>query len=148
MAIRGPKPKDPSQLRSGRGGGGGKDWTEVVDEPYSGSRPALPRKRTIMVAGQRTTEAVLPATREWWKAIGRMPHCALWSAGDWQFALTTAYVADMAFRGSVSAASELRNRERVLGTTYEFRRDLRIRYVEPRPALAVVHVAEEDFSDL
>jgi hypothetical protein len=33
--------------------------------------------------------------------------------------------------GSMPAVSELRQRERILGTTVDFRRDLRIRYVEP-----------------
>lgn len=61
-----------------------------------------------------------------------MPHCILWTPSDWSFALTTAMVADAAFSGGVGAATELRNREKVLGTTVDFRRNLRIRYVEPK----------------
>lgn len=60
-----------------------------------------------------------------------MPHCKLWTPGDWQFAILTAHVADMAYRGHTGSAAELRNREKVMGTTYEYRRDQRIRYVAP-----------------
>ena len=34
--------------------------------------------------------------------------------------------------GPIGLATELRNREKVLGTTIDSRRDLRIRYTEPR----------------
>lgn len=128
MAIRGPKPKDPSQLRRNSGFA---EWTEVPDVPYDGPRPDLPARRTITLAGQQKTVAVLPLTRDWWEAVSTMPHCKLWTPGDWRFALTTALVADMAYRGHTGSAAELRNREKVMGTTYEYRRDQRIRYVTP-----------------
>ena len=64
-----------------------------------------------------------------------MPHCILWSASDWQFALDTAAVAAPFHAGEdlrPALATELRNREKLLGTTWDMRRDLRIRYV-PAP---------------
>lgn len=131
MPIRGSKPKDPSQVRR-TNRNDVSQWTEVVNEPYTGPCPELPATRTIMQAGQRVEVPVLDATAGWWEAISAMPHCTLWSPSDWRFALTTALVADMAYRGNNAAATELRNREKVIGTTVAFRRDLRIRYVEPR----------------
>lgn len=59
-----------------------------------------------------------------------MPHCTLWSKSDWMFALGTAFIADMMFCGDRQAAGELRQREKIMGTTLDARRDLRIRYVE------------------
>jgi hypothetical protein len=51
-----------------------------------------------------------------------------------------------ASHGSVSAMSELRQREKIMGTTVDARRDLRIQYVEPQilesvPA-AVINIDE------
>ena len=78
-----------------------------------------------------------------------MPQCRLWAASDWQFAITTALVADMAYRDSNAAATELRNRERVLGTTMEYRRDLRIRYVDgPAEQPAPEVTALDDYRNL
>ena len=88
-------------------------------------------------------------TRQWWDTVSTMPHCVLWSPADWMFALTTATVADAAFCGISSAATELRNREKVLGTTVEYRRDLRIRYVDPvvkEKSAEVANIA--DYRDL
>lgn len=59
-----------------------------------------------------------------------MPRCVLGSPSDWQFALMTAMVADLTYRGITSAMAKLRNRYRVMGSAVEFRRDLRIPYVE------------------
>lgn len=61
-----------------------------------------------------------------------MPHCCLWTAADWQFAFDTALVAARFHGGDVKAAYELRAREKVMGTTLDARRDLRIRYMEPQ----------------
>lgn len=56
----------------------------------------------------------------------------LWQASDWQFAMdTTDITAAWIDGGTVGLATELRNREKVLGTTLDYRRDLRIRYTEP-----------------
>ena len=45
-------------------------------------------------------------------------------------------------------ASELRYREAVLGATQDSLRALRIRYIEPRYALATVRSIETDYRDL
>jgi hypothetical protein len=62
-----------------------------------------------------------------------MPHCDLWSDSDWEFAARTVVLVGRFDAGEVRLAKEIRDRERVLGTTWDYRRDLRIRYV---PAVA------------
>jgi len=76
------------------------------------------------------------ATVAWWKALRIMPHCALWTETDWQFALTTAMLhAQVWGEEKVPAGipGELRQRERAMGCTDEARRGLRIRYIDPEP---------------
>ncbi len=76
--------------------------------------------------------------RDLWTAWSSMPHCALWRASHWAFALGTLELAASAFGDGAKASlwAELRNRERVMGTTWSFRQDLRIRYVDPAVAQA------------
>jgi hypothetical protein len=50
-------------------------------------------------------------------------------------------VADLAARGVLGAATELRQRERIIGRTVDARRDLRFRYV---PAIDGEPVSERD----
>jgi len=121
MPMTGTKPKGEIRRRNKPV----HDWTEVDAVPFEGG-PKLPATKP----GERTWPA---ATRRWWKAIARMPHCILWDESDWIFALDTAFVAAAFHGGDIKVATELRNREKVLGTTVDFRRDLRIRYVEPKP---------------
>jgi hypothetical protein len=97
------------------------DWIEVADVRFAGS-PALPKVQ----AGQPSWPT---QTQRWWKAISTMPHCALWGEEDWAFAIDTAFVSAQFHRGDIKAATELRQREKVMGTTLDARRDLRIRYV-------------------
>lgn len=89
----------------------------------------------LAALGLQTTRTIperWPAeTRRWWRAVSRMPHCALWTESDWQYALDTACVAAAFHSGDARVAGELRQREKVLGTTQDARRDLRVRYVEP-----------------
>jgi hypothetical protein len=78
-----------------------------------------------------------------------MPHCVLWSEADWVFAEHTARLVAAFDSGDLRLATEIRNRERVLGTTHDFRRDLRIRYVkavagEPGPKVTRM----SDYRDL
>lgn len=139
MPVAGRKPKDgPVRHHTPAA----HDWVEVVSAPFAG-RPlvGLPSKRRITDRyGEVRVSAWEPMTKTWWKTISSMPHCRLWTIADWQFAVATAVIADKTFRGDSSAAAELRQREKILGTTIDARRDLRIRYVlkidEPR--LAVV----------
>lgn len=135
MAIRGPKPKDSSRLHQKSRS---QPWTEVPNVRYAGKVPRLPIYRVFQDREGQHRVKLDPMTRSWWKVISRMPHCVNWAPSEWQFAITTALVYDSAVRGNNAAAVELRNREKVLGTTLESRRDLRIRYVDPAPKLEVV----------
>lgn len=118
------------------------DWTEVENVPYTGERPELPTHRMVMnPKGELQEWPIEQRTHDWWAAVTSMPHCVLWSKSDWQFALDTAMVHADAAHGKTTAMAELRMREKIMGTTVDARRDLRIRYVEPEadaPEIAVV----------
>lgn len=107
------------------------EWVEVVDVPYLGDRPELPETRTVVTRDGQETVTLQKMTRDWWGVISTMPHCVLWSKADWMFALASAVVADAAFCGIASAATELRQREKDMGATVEYRRANKIRYVDP-----------------
>jgi hypothetical protein len=99
------------------------DWIEVVDVPFQGG-PKLPKDGRTWPTW----------TKRWWGVVSTMPHCVLWTDSDWEFALDTAVLkAKFHTEPAAGLATEIRNRERVLGTTADYRRDLRIRYVE-KPA--------------
>jgi hypothetical protein len=119
MPVAGRKPRESGQIRHRKTPA--HDWVEVEDVPYAGDVPDLPDR----------TDGWPAVTVQWWAAVSRMPHCVLWTDADWRFAIDTALVAAMFHEGSFRAATELRNREKVMGTTYDSRRDLRIRYIEP-----------------
>lgn len=123
---------------------------EVVNVPYEGWRPDFIRSRTIVTREGQETVSLQDMTVAWWGVVSSMPHCSLWEPSDWMFALATATVADAAFCGVASAMTELRNREKVLGTTVEFRRDLRIRYVDAEPdnVLSAEVAKLDDYRDL
>src|SRR5881396_878173 len=113
MPARGGKPKAEHRRRNAPV----LEWQEVPDIYYDGA-PGLP----------------LPVTQEtadWWADVSSMPHCILWKKADWRFAIETAYVCEAFHRGQPERAAELRIREKVMGTTLDALRDLRIRYVEP-----------------
>ena len=124
------------------------DWIEVADKPYAGPRPSLPPTRTITTQFGLKDIDLRELTHAWWDAVSTMPHCLLWTPSDWSFALATAIVADAAYCGGVGAATELRNREKVMGTTVDYRRALRIRYVEPKPVKVAEGAALDDYRDL
>lgn len=116
MGGRGPAPKDPARRR--RRNLPVYEWLDVEDVPYSGPIPVeLP-------------EDFCEATRHWWAVCSTMPHCVLWAESDWHFALDTARIAEVFNRNPAKVQRELRQRERVLGFTFDARRYLRIRYVE------------------
>ena len=108
------------------------DWTEVVAVPYVGERPSIGRAPA--------------ATKRWWAVISTMPHCVLWTPADWQFAVDTSRIHAAFARGDMVRAQELRVREKVMGTTYDALRDLRIRYVDVS-AKAPAPVADPQVSD-
>lgn len=147
MAIAGRKPAASGQTRHRVKPS--TEWTEVPNVPYSGEVPELPGDRTILTREGQGQVTLQPLTLQWWKSVSSMPHCILWAPSDWMFALTTATVADAAFCGISSAATELRNREKVMGTTVEYRRDLRIRYVDADVKVESAEVTNiADYRDL
>lgn len=116
------------------------EWTEVPNVAFEGRK--LPAKRPDGRTWPKWT-------RDWWRAVSTMPHCALWSEGDWRFAIETALVAAQLHEGDMKMATELRNREKVLGTTVDYRRDLRIKYVDPEPEQPDTEVTRlDDYRDL
>ena len=72
-----------------------------------------------------------PRTRAKWKAWSSMPHCVHWSPAAWEFALDCIELAALICDGETKYMTELRNRERILGTTLDARLSQRIRYVGP-----------------
>lgn len=117
MARPGTKPKPEDQRRNPTNRAL-VDWVQVVDKPYAGKVPRLPW-------------TPMPETKRWWQVVTKMPHCVLWDDGDWQFAVDTAHVHEVFLKtGQINAASELRQREKLMGMTWDARRDLRIKYVE------------------
>lgn len=149
MAVRGVKPQE-NPLHAGRGRV--HEWSEVVNAPYAGTVPVRLPTKTVRLLPFGGTEdlPVHPMTKAWWKAISRMPHCVLWTESDWHFALATALVADRFHYGHNSSATELGRREKVLGTTVDARRDLRIRYVDPpaAPSDGATVTRLDDYRDL
>lgn len=119
MAHRGPAGKAVKHGRTPNA-----EWTEVADVPYAGPSPDLPR----LPNRRKWNELVL----QWWEQVRTMPHCVVWRNTDWMFAIETAlqkheyYASD---DRTTTAATEIRRREAMLGTTAEARRQLRIRYV-------------------
>ncbi len=134
MPVAGAKPKeDRSQVRHRVPAV--HDWTEVEDVPFTRA-PKLPeREKQVSWADAGAVGGSWPqSTLRWWEAVSTMPHAKLWTKAEWVFAMDTAEVHARtmeAWRGYTG--TELRNREKLLGMTADNRRDLRIRYVEPKP---------------
>jgi hypothetical protein len=100
------------------------DWVTVDNVPFEDGM-VLPESRADGRAWPDRTKAK-------WDAWRSMPHAKLWGPAEWSFAVDTlCLAASFHESGEARFATELRNRERVLGTTTEYRRDLRIRYVDP-----------------
>jgi hypothetical protein len=117
MPVAGRKPKPPGQAVHRNKSE--IEWREVVNVPYAGESPDLPE---LTAHGEEWSAFA----RTWWRTIRSMPHCILWSQSDWLFAIATADLVS-AYR---SHAPEIRQREKILGTTDDARRDLRIRYID------------------
>src|SRR4030095_5189164 len=106
-------------------------WTEVLDVPFEGA-PRMPARRA-------NGDSWGSWDRAWWRAISRLPHCILWTAADWRYALDALEIAARFHEGgATSLAAELRIREMQLGTTWGSRKDLRIRYVDRLSAPAPI----------
>lgn len=110
------------------------DWLEVENVPFADG-PELP---DAGVPGLSNPNSGSPTpwprrTRDKWDAWRTMPHCKLWGPAEWDFALDSIGMAALYhITGEQKYATELRNREKILGTTMDFRRSLRIRYTEPK----------------
>jgi len=132
MALPGKEPKDRRHGRNSLA-----DWTEVDDTPFEG-------RALAKMPGVKWRAPVL----SWWATVSTMPHCSLWSDGDWQFALDTALLKQLWWEQFSSKDSkphstlstEIRRREDQMGTTVEARRKLRIRYVPVEAADAAAAV--------
>lgn len=120
------------------------DWQEFPNVAYTGPRPELPTSRTVLKDGEPVEYPLEKRTRQWWDAVSKMPHCVVWQDSDWAFAVETAMVHAVAAHGNISAMAELRMREKVLGTTLDARRDLRIRYIEPEQETTLAAVPKLD----
>jgi len=141
MPARGAKPKPPGQAVTRHAG---LDWTEVPDVPFTGGPQLRPNRRN----GKPWPEA---AKRKW-AAWSTMPHAATWTEADWEFAFDSIEIAAAMMGGFdqepvVQYASELRNREKVMGTTADYRRDIRVRYTDPPSGTAKV-VGLDDYRNL
>lgn len=146
MPMPGPAPKDNARRRNAPV----VEWTEVLDVPFAGA-PRLPARAR---PGGKTWPT---RTKAWWKAVSTMPHCIRWTESDWSFAIDTAILAAEFHEGQAAAATELRQREKIMGTTADARRALRIRYLQPaaaetddeEPELPAASVSRlEDYRDL
>lgn len=135
MAVAGPKPKaDRSQVRHRVEPV--HEWTEVDDVPFAAAPPLRTRATggiSVMQTGAENSVDWPDATRGWYRAISTMPHAKLWTPAEWEFVFDSAEIHARtmeAWRGYTGA--EIRAREKLLGTLADYRRDLRIRYVEPK----------------
>lgn len=117
MAIQGRKPKPEGQAvnRSKPA----HDWIEVENVPFTGRAPALP-KDVIWSA----------ASKKRWAVIRRMPHASIWGPGDWEYAVDYLRVFEAHHH---DPTAELRLRGNELGLSAGALRDLRIRYIDPKP---------------
>lgn len=112
------------------------DWIDVDNVPFTGAPPLRDRATggvSVMEVGAANSEDWPKATLEWWHDISRMPHAKLWTASEWRYAMDTAEIHARtmeAWRGYTGAS--LLPREKQMGVTADFRRGLRIRYVEPK----------------
>lgn len=139
MGLPGTKPvADRSQVRRRNAAEPGAEWTEVENVPFDSAPPLRARSTggvSVMAVGAANSEDWPSATLGWWRAISRMPHCKLWDAAAWEFAMDSAEIHARtmeAWRGYTGP--EIRAREKVMGTLADYRRDLRIRYVKPADA--------------
>jgi hypothetical protein len=138
MPVRGAKPKPPGQAVTRHKA---LDWAEVPNIPHDGP-PLRPYRRN----GKPWPEG---AKRKW-EAWRTMPHAALWTPADWEFAFDSIEIAAnfMGEGHDPRMAAELRSREKVMGTTVDFRRDIRVRYVDPPTGTPAQVARLDDYRDL
>lgn len=132
MPIHGvvPKPRDEIRHRVPAV----HEWIDVPDSEFTRGPAIRNRERP---SGEPWPRAAL----ERWNVWRRMPHARLWTRADWAFAFDAIELFAQIWEGRVdlngdrikswqaSIMHELRDREKVMGTTIDYRRSLRIRYV-------------------
>ncbi|WP_396909493.1 hypothetical protein [Mycolicibacterium sp.] len=136
MAVKGRKPTEGPTRHHAQPT---HDWSEVIDVPFEDA-PPLPSRAPRFIRDEDGNNVAV--VREWpkealrkWTVWSRMPHCKLWRPADWEYAFDCLEVAAAFIETSaVGLATELRNREKMLGTTEDYRRDLRIKYVDSATA--------------
>lgn len=98
MALPGPA-QNPNKI--GRTPNAG--YTDVDDVPYlAGRAHELPMDYRWH-----------PITLEWWDELRTMPHCVIWTTGDWRAAVDLAILKDGFYKRSTNSAqnTEIRRRE-------------------------------------
>lgn len=138
MPVTGRKPK--SQGQAVNRNKPAHEWTEIDDVPFADA-PPLPETKP-------NGDPWSSSTQRWWTAISTMPHCKLWAHSDWMFAEHTARLVAAFDAGDFKQATEIRQREKKLGVTADDRRDLRIRYVDPKPETSAEVTNLDDYRDL
>lgn len=139
MAISGRRP-------SGRGMSNNRhapthQWTDVEDTPFSAAPRLAPRRTN----GQSWSAAL----RQRWAAWSSMPHCRLWRPSDWEFARDSLEIcARFHDSGAAAWSTELRYREKVMGTTHDARQGMRIRYVTPLLDVTSAPAQLQNYEDL
>lgn len=142
MPVGGAKPKPPGQAVTRHRG---LDWTEVPNVPFTGGPELGPQRRN----GKPWPQGI----KRKWDAWRTMPHAKDWTDSDWEFAFDSIEIAAAMMSGlhkdpPTAYASELRNREKVMGTTADYRRDIRVRYVDPPDNAAARLAVLDDYRDL
>jgi hypothetical protein len=134
---RKPKPRGQAVTRHPRAHG----WIDVDPTPFDG--PKLPAHRRDGTPWPRWVRGT-------WDAWRTMPHAILWHPSDWEFARDTIEMHSRAFDdgAKIGLLTELRYREKVMGTTWSARQDLRIRYTEPSSSPPASVSTLDDYRDL
>lgn len=135
MALVGAKPvADRSQVRRTNAESQNHQWHEYLNTPNV-KAPPLPPRAMLSGDSDAPTGAGLgrwpDRTMSWYRAVSRMPHTRDWSQEDWEFCWDVAEQHARFHEGWKGyGGSELRLCRRMLGDTWDARRDLRIRYLD------------------
>jgi hypothetical protein len=98
---------------------------------------AVPNRKVPRLPPRRVNGRPWPgAAKAKWKTWAQMPHVALWQPSDWSFAMDSLELVARAAETDtppVALLSEIRYREKEMGTTWDARQTLRLRYVASLP---------------
>jgi hypothetical protein len=128
--MPGPAPKDPS-TRARRNQPTIQQTTLVF---VKGEQPKLPARFVVNVTAtgqKRRRRKAWPArTVAWWGMWAEAPIAEKFTAGDWEFLLSTAIVHAEFWEGDTKLGAELRQRESQFGITPASRAQLRISWTD------------------